>query len=98
LLVKDIADVAIGSVPRQGIVGKDTEDEIVTGIILMRKGENPSEVLREVKDRVQMLNTSVLPKGVQIEPYYDRTWLIQTTLKTVFKNLFEGALLVTLVL
>lgn len=98
LLVKDIADVEIGSVPRQGLVGKDKEDEIVTGIILMRKGENPSEVLREVKDRVQMLNTSVLPKGVQIEPYYDRTWLIDTTLKTIFKNLFEGALLVTFVL
>src|SRR5260221_830111 len=64
----------------------------------MRNGENTSEVLREVKDRVQMLNSSVLPKGVQIEPYYDRTWLIDTTLKTVFKNLFEGALLVTFVL
>jgi cobalt-zinc-cadmium resistance protein CzcA len=98
LLVKDLADVGIGSVPRQGIVGKDTEDEIVTGIVLMRKGENPSEVLYEVKDRVQRLTASVLPTGVHIQPYYDRTWLIHTTLKTVFKNLFEGALLVTLVL
>jgi cobalt-zinc-cadmium resistance protein CzcA len=63
LLVKDIADVDIGSVPRQGIVGKDTEDEIVTGIILMRKGENPSDVLSEVKARVQMLNTSCCRKA-----------------------------------
>jgi cobalt-zinc-cadmium resistance protein CzcA len=98
LLVKDIADVGVSSVPRQGIVGRDQDDEIVTGIILMRKGENPSEVLREVKERVQTLNASILPKGVRIEPYYDRTWLIHTTLHTVFKNLFEGALLVTFVL
>src|SRR5581483_9334721 len=65
LLVKDIADVGIDAVPRQGIVGKDTEDEIVTGIILMRKGENPSEVLSAVRDRVQTLNSTILPKGVQ---------------------------------
>jgi len=98
LLIKDIADVDIGSVPRQGLVGKDAEDEIVSGVILMRKGENPSEVLTAVRDRVTALNTSILPKGVQIVPFYDRTWLIHTTLKTVFKNLLEGAVLVTLVL
>src|SRR5262249_35369731 len=98
LLIKDIAEVGIGTVPRQGLVGKDTEDEIVTGIILMRKGENPSEVLTAVRDRVQILNSTILPKGVQLVSYYDRTWLISTTLKTVFKNLLEGAALVTLVL
>src|SRR5256886_7516785 len=64
----------------------------------MRKGENPSEVLTALKERVTALNTSILPKGVQIVSFYDRTWLIQTTLKTVFKNLLEGALLVTAVL
>src|SRR5262249_16660412 len=98
ILVKDIAEVGVGAVPRQGLVGKDDEDEIVTGIVLMRKGENPSAVLAALKERVTTLNASILPKGVQIVPYYDRTWLIHTTLKTVFENLLEGALLVSLVL
>src|SRR5882762_5229959 len=92
VLIKDIAEVRISSVPRQGIVGQDDVDDIVTGIVLMRKGENPSLVLQSVKERVAMLNSSVLPHGVQIAPYYDRTWLISTTLKTVFKNLLEGAI------
>lgn len=98
LMIKDIAYVSVSSMPRQGLVGRDDDDEVVTGIVLMRKGENPSEVLSAVKERIDMLNASVLPKGVQIVPYYDRSWLIHTTLHTVFKNLLEGAILVTIVL
>src|SRR6266699_2435612 len=98
VLIKHIADVGVSAVPRQGIVGQDDDDEVVSGIVLMRKGENPSEVLTALKERVKILNTSILPQGVQITPFYDRTWLISTTLKTVFKNLIEGALLVTVVL
>ncbi len=98
LLVKDLAQVSVGAVPRQGIVGQDEDDEAVTGIVLMRKGENPSEVLTALKEKVAALNRSVLPKGVQVVSFYDRTWLIHTTLKTVFTNLLEGALLVTCVL
>src|SRR5438477_114040 len=98
VLIKDLAEVTINAVPRQGIVGQDDEDDIVTGIVLMRKGENPSLVLKGIKEKVAALNKSILPKGVQIVPFYDRTWLISTTLKTVFKNLLEGALLVTGVL
>ena len=98
LLVKDIAAVEAGAVPRQGITGQDNEDDVVTGIVLMRKGENPSEVLKALKEKIDALNTSVLPKGVQITPIYDRTWLIGTTLRTVFRNLSEGALLVAVVL
>jgi cobalt-zinc-cadmium resistance protein CzcA len=98
ILVKHIAQVTVGSVPRQGIVGQDDDDDIVTGIVLMRKGENPSQVLKAVKEKVESLNASVLPRGVQIVPFYDRTWLIDRTLKTVFTNLLEGAALVTLVL
>ncbi len=98
VLVKDVAAVTIGSVPREGVVGQDDDDDIVSGIVLMRKGENPSDVLIGVKAKVAQLNASVLPKGVQIVPYYDRTWLIDTTLHTVFHNLLEGALLVTAVL
>src|SRR5205823_14938080 len=60
--------------------------------------ENPSLVLEALKQKVQELNERILPKGVTMVAYYDRTWLIATTLHTVFKNLAEGALLVTLVL
>ena len=98
LLIRDIGLVNVSTVPRQGIVGQDDEDEVVSGIVLMRKGENPSEVLTAVKDRVNALNAGILPKGVRLVPFYDRTTLIDTTLHTVFKNLLEGALLVTVVL
>ena len=98
VLVKDVATIALGALPREGIVGQDNDDDIVNGIVLMRKGENPSDVLKSVKERVALLNQSILPKGVQLVPYYDRTWLIDTTLHTVFHNLAEGAMLVTLVL
>jgi cobalt-zinc-cadmium resistance protein CzcA len=98
ILVKDIAEVSLGSVPVEGITGQDERDDIVTGIVLMRKGENPSAVLAALKAKIATLNNTILPKGVRIMPYYDRTWLIDTTLHTVFKNLAEGALLVTFVL
>jgi cobalt-zinc-cadmium resistance protein CzcA len=98
LLIRDIADVSVGSVPRQGLVGRNADDEIVEGIVLMRKGENPSEVLKDIKEKIAHLNDAVLPKGVQIVPFYDRSWLIHTTLATVFENLLEGAILVTIVL
>lgn len=98
VLVRDVAALAVGSVPRQGVIGQDDDDDIVTGVVLMRKGENPSTVLTAIKQRVEMLNSTVLPKGVELVPYYDRSWLIGKTLKTVFTNLVEGAMLVTLVL
>lgn len=98
ILVHDVAEVTIGAVPRQGLVGQGDDDDCVNGIVLMRKGENPSEVLRAVREKVDALNQRILPPHVKIDPIYDRTWLIGTTLKTVFKNLTEGALLVTLVL
>ena len=98
VLVRDIAQVNIGSVPRLGVVGQDQDDDIVTGIVVMRKGENPSVVLKNVKERIADLNAKGLPKGMAIVPYYDRTWLMAKTLTTVFRNLVEGALLVSLVL
>jgi cobalt-zinc-cadmium resistance protein CzcA len=98
VLVRDIADVTIGNIPVEGIMGEDKSDDVVAGIVLMRKGENPSEVLKGLKARIDLLNSSILPKGVKIVSYYDRTWLIDTTLHTVFKNLTEGAILVTFVL
>ncbi|MBC5764055.1 efflux RND transporter permease subunit [Ramlibacter albus] len=98
ILVRDVAQVKVGAVPRLGTVGQDDDDDVVTGIIVMRKGENPSVVLQGVKAKIAQLNARVLPKGVQVEPFYDRTWLMGKTLSTVFRNLVEGALLVSLVL
>lgn len=98
ILVKDVAEVTVGNVPVEGIMGQDDRDDVVSGIVVMRKGENPSEVLSALKARIAVLNSSILPKGVKIVSYYDRTWLINTTLHTVFKNLAEGAMLVTFVL
>ena len=98
ILIRDIAEVKIGAVPRLGIVGQDLDDDVVTGIVIMRKGENPSVVLKAVKEKIAALNARGLPPGVKIVPYYDRTWLMGKTLTTVFKNLVEGALLVALVL
>lgn len=98
VLVRQVAQVNIGAVPRQGIVGQDENDDVVTGIVLMRQGENPSQVLAALKERVTHLNNTVLPNGIKIESFYDRTWLIDKTLTTVFTNLVEGALLVAIVL
>jgi cobalt-zinc-cadmium resistance protein CzcA len=98
ILIRDIAQIKIGAVPRLGTVGQDQDDDVITGIVVMRKGENPSVVLKGVKDKIAELNERGLPKGVQIVPFYDRTWLMAKTLSTVFKNLVEGALLVALVL
>ncbi|HET6207226.1 MAG TPA: efflux RND transporter permease subunit, partial [Terracidiphilus sp.] len=98
VLIRDVANVTTSYQQREGMVGMDDNDEIVAGTIIMRKGENPSVVLEGVKQKLKELNESILPKGVEIVPYYDRAWLIDTTLKTVFENLAEGALLVCLVL
>lgn len=98
LRVRDVALVHLGHAPPQGIVGVDADDDAVTGIVIMRKGENPSRVLQGIHSKVDDLNHAILPKGVAIKPYYDRTWLIDTTLHTVFHNLLEGALLVVAVL
>jgi cobalt-zinc-cadmium resistance protein CzcA len=102
ILVRDIAQVRVGGAPVQGLVGqsgkKIDDDDIVNGIVIMRKGENPSNVLDGIKEKIRYLNSAQLPKGVSIEPYYDRSWLIEKTLHTVFGNLLEGALLVCAVL
>ena len=98
ILIRDIGKVAIGAIPRLGTVGQDLDDDVITGIVVMRKGENPSELLKGVKEKITELNERGLPPGVQIVPFYDRTWLMDKTLSTVFRNLVEGALLVSLVL
>jgi heavy metal efflux system protein len=97
--VSNVADVEIGYAPRLGIVGKDKQNEVVTGIVLMRKYGNTLETLKGVEDKVHELNTTgILPKGYKVVPYYDRTKLVETTLRTVIENLTIGMVLVFLVL
>lgn len=98
VLIRDVAQIKLGAVPRLGITGQDDDDDAVIGIVIMRKGENASVVLKGVKDKIAQLNERGLPPGVQIVPFYDRTWLMGKTMTTVFHNLVEGALLVSLVL
>ncbi len=96
--IRDVASVEIGSAQRQGVVGQDEDDDIVSGIVDMRKGENPSVVLAALTEKIAELNSSILPKGVRLVSFYDRSWLIARTLHTVFGNLLAGAALVLAVL
>lgn len=97
VLVSDIADVVIGSTIRQGAVTKDGTGEVVTGIVMMRMGENSRTVVEAVKERFAEAAGS-LPAGVRLVPFYDRAELVNRTIKTVEKNLVEGAVLVVVVL
>ncbi|HET7538342.1 MAG TPA: CusA/CzcA family heavy metal efflux RND transporter [Polyangiaceae bacterium] len=95
--LRDVAKVNEGYAPRQGVVTRDSNQDAVEGIVLMRRGENPTVVLDALRARIEKLGRT-LPADVKIKPFYDRTELVNTTLKTVFENLAEGATLVTLVL
>ncbi|MCA9596766.1 MAG: efflux RND transporter permease subunit [Myxococcales bacterium] len=98
ITIRDVAKVSEGWAPRQGVVTRGNDEDAVEGIVLMRRGENPSVVLDALRERIALVNQRMLPPGVKINAFYDRTDLVDTTLHTVFKNLTEGALLVCLVL
>jgi cobalt-zinc-cadmium resistance protein CzcA len=96
--LKDVASVGIDTLTPNGIFGKDRTDASVEGIVVMRKGENPSQVLAAVQQAVKELNETEMPKGVRIVPYYDRSHLIEATLDTVTHSVSLGITLVVLVL
>ena len=98
VFVKDVAKVGITAAPQTGIFGLGDDSGGVEGIVLMRRGENPSEVLKAIKAAVDDLNSTRLPKGVTISPIYDRTDLVDNTLHTVSHTLLEGLLIVVIVL
>jgi heavy metal efflux system protein len=98
VFLKDVATVEEGWAPRQGVVSRSTEFDTVEGIVLMRRGENPSAVLERLRDAVGQVNVRLADDGAKIDAFYDRTDLVGTTLHTVGHNLLEGGLLVTLVL
>jgi cobalt-zinc-cadmium resistance protein CzcA len=98
VFLRDVATVEEGWAPRQGVVSRGTGYDTVEGIVLMRRGENPSAVLERLRAAVAQVNGRLADEGVTIDPFYDRTELVGTTLHTVGHNLLEGGLLVTLVL
>ena len=97
VLVRDIAHVTIGEKPRLGIAGLDQNDDIVQGIVLMRRGEQSSPTIARVEKLVRQINnSSILPPGVRIERIYDRKDLIDTTTHTVLHNMVVGIILIVL--
>ena len=98
IYLKDVATVGLDAMTPWSIYSKDRTDESVEGIVLLRRGENPSRVLVKVKEAVQELNGSELPKGVKITPFYDRQYLVDSTLHTVAHSVSLGITLVVLVL
>lgn len=97
ILVKHIAEVKISSKPRLGQVGFQDEDDVVQGIVIMLRGENPGDVIPKLKNKIAELNESILPDDVEIVPFIDRTDLVNTTVKTVGTNLIEGILFVSFI-
>ncbi|MEO7086186.1 MAG: CusA/CzcA family heavy metal efflux RND transporter [Gemmatimonadaceae bacterium] len=96
--VADLGKVHVGGAPREGIVAKDTADDVVEGVVLMRKGENALDVLKLVRDKGTQINATMLPRGVSLVPFYDRATLVQHTVRTIEENLAVGAALVLLIL
>lgn len=97
VLIKNVAEVVVSHKPRLGQVGYNQEDDLVQGIVIMLRGENPSEVIEKLRTKIEELNERTLPDNVKIETVVDRTKLVDNTVKTVSKNLVEGVLLVSLI-
>ncbi len=97
IFIRDVAEVKFGSFLRYGAFTKDGKGEAVGGIVMMLKGENSNDVIKDVKERMALIQKS-LPEGVQIKPFLDRSKLIKSTTSTVAENLSLGALIVIFVL
>ncbi|MDX2152539.1 MAG: CusA/CzcA family heavy metal efflux RND transporter [Bryobacteraceae bacterium] len=95
VLLRDVADVRVAGMPRQGATLRDGQGETVSGMAIMLKGENGKQVIERVKAKLASLR---LPAGVRVNPFYDQSTVIDGTIATVRKNLFEGGVLVIAVL
>jgi cobalt-zinc-cadmium resistance protein CzcA len=98
VFVKNLGALQLGALERRGILGKDSNPDTVSGIVLLLKGQNPSQVLEGVHIQVQALNNGILPPDTRLVPYVDRTELVHTTVHRVSQTLIEGMGLVLLVL
>ena len=97
ILVGNLAEVKETGKPRLGQVSRDNQEDVIEGIIVMGKGENPAIVLKGIEEKVKFLNEKVLPKDVKIDTFYDRTNLMDFCTETVIHNLLEGIVLVTVI-
>ncbi len=95
VVLRDVAQITVGPMQRQGAVLRDGKGETVSGMVIMLKGENGKHVIDRVKERLAILR---LPPGVRIAPFYDQSSVIDRTIHTVKKNLIEGGILVVAVL
>ncbi len=98
IFVRDVGNVQVGALPPTGVFGLGGKQGGVEGIVLMRRGENPSEVLKGIRAAAEELNGGKLPQGIRIEPIYDRTDLVDNTLHTVSHTLLEGLVIVVTML
>ncbi|MBZ0201229.1 MAG: CusA/CzcA family heavy metal efflux RND transporter [Ignavibacteriaceae bacterium] len=97
--IKDVADVKIGEAVRMGAAMKNGKDEAVGGIVMMLRGANSRDVVERVKEKVKVINeNNILPAGIKMVPYYDRSEIVNESVNTVSRALIEGAILVLLVL
>ncbi len=97
VLIRNVASVTEVDKPRLGMVNRNTTQDVVEGIVVMRKGENPSEVLKAVREKVAELNEELETEDVKLDVFYDRTNLMELCTETVIHNLIEGILLVTFI-
>jgi len=97
LLVKNVAQVVESSLPRLGQAGLNDSDDVIEGIVVMRKGLNPAEVLKNIKSKIDELNTKILPSDIKLVPFYDRDDLIRYCTHTISHNVIEGIILVTVI-
>ncbi|MCB1019395.1 MAG: efflux RND transporter permease subunit, partial [Acidobacteria bacterium] len=95
--IHDVADVRLGSVPRQGAVTRNDKGETLSGMVIMLKGQNSDTVIARIKEAIEKMKIA-LPKGVELVPFYDQSEVIEGTIRTVRNNLLEGGGLVIIVL
>jgi cobalt-zinc-cadmium resistance protein CzcA len=96
--IRQVATVELSSKPRLGQVGVDDEDDVVQGIVVMLRGQNPGKVITDLKAKIAELNERILPENIRIEALLDRTTLVDATVTTVLHNLLEGIVLVSVVI
>ena len=97
IYVKTIAEVTESALPRLGQVGRDKDPDVNEGIVVMRKGENPSVVIKNLKIKINELNTKILPDDVKLKMFYDREDLVNFATNTVLHNMAEGIIFVTII-
>ena len=99
VFLRDIADVQVGEAVRQGAAIMNGENEVVGGIVMMLRGENGRAVVESIKSKVREINeNNILPSGIKLVPYYDRTDIVLSSVKTVTRALLEGSILVVIIL